>query len=616
MPSRSLFPVPRHALGSVLLVLASCGLFTDSDDRRPARLEAVGSEVLPGSVGEPVADSLVVRVRNGRNRPVRGVPVTFTATHGSVSPGEVLTDDEGIARAGWTLGTSAAEQTATAAVGGLTVTFRANAQAGPPARVRITPDSTRVGRGQTVELRADLSDAFGNPATGVVTWSTTDPEVVTVSEQGVVRGVNGGSAWVVASVGALADSASARVLTPLTITVSSPSPDTVFSTPAETGAFGAYGRVTSASPITRVSYSLNDGAEKAFPLTGTDPQSAHWSIFEMLPAGEHRIRIRAEDADGNRETLERRVVMDSGTRVYTLRFLGTLGGDDSEGLDLNDRGEVVGSARDATGAERAVLWREGTILDLGLTPGSRATAISEEGIVVGTYQDDCRRSFLWRGGERSTIGECGLSAVDVNDHGTVVFAERKVLRDGVLVSLESSTGQLMSTAARVGSNDVVLGVTRGVCGGGFCSFGPMLIAPPYGPGDVTVYLGGGWVVDMNDAGDIVAGCGGGSGQYTCAGRVHHADGRRVEIVWKQRVSGDHGTVSAIGAGGQVIGMTDQASGRRPYLWRAGRFSRVEVQGGGWTLDRLVEINARGQILAHGRNPATGQMGAVLLTPVP
>lgn len=617
MTRHARLPALKHVLGPALFLLASCTPLVDADpDRKPARLRAIGAAVLSGSAGEPVADSLAVRVSDRWNRPVRGVPVTFTADAGHVSPGEVLTDGQGIARASWTLGSTASEQTATAAVAGLVLTFRANVEPGSPAQVRIVPDSARLRRGETAAMRAEVSDAHGNPVPGEVKWSSSDTAVVTVSEQGVVRGVNGGSAWVVASAGPATDSARARVVTPLTIRLTSPSSDTVFSTPVDTGAVEASGVITSESPITRASYSLDGGPEKSFSLYSFDPKRLGWSILEPIPVGEHLVRIRAEDADGNRETLEWRVRLESGTRLYTVQYLGTLGGDDSEGLDLNDRGEVVGSARDAAGTDRAVLWRDGTLVQLGQgLAASRATAISEEGIVVGTYQDDCRRSFLWKNGERRTIGECD-TAVDVNDRGTVLFAEKKVLRDGTLVLLESSTGEKMYAPVRVGAADLVLGVIYGTCAGGHCSFGPMLISPPYGPGDVTAYREGGWAVDMNGAGDVLAVASGGSGQHGFAGYLIYGDGRRAEIRWRAVTNSHAGSVSAINRDGQVIGRTDSRSGEKPFLWQAGRFDRVEIQGGGWKLDKLVEINAHGQILAHGHNAATGERGAVLLTPAP
>jgi probable HAF family extracellular repeat protein len=53
-----------------------------------------------------------------------------------------------------------------------------------------------------------------------------------------------------------------------------------------------------------------------------------------------------------------------------INELGTLGGDNSEAIWLNDAGVVVGSA-DLTGSQihHAVYWSNGKIHDLGTVPG-------------------------------------------------------------------------------------------------------------------------------------------------------------------------------------------------------------------------------------------------------
>ena len=98
--------------------------------------------------------------------------------------------------------------------------------------------------------------------------------------------------------------------------------------------------------------------------------------------------------------------------------LGTLGGATSEALDINERGQVVGTADNASGQPRAFLWRNGTMTDLNtlLPSGSgwvlhRATGISDGGQIsgVGTL-NGVKRGFLltppidllvWDGGQRS-----------------------------------------------------------------------------------------------------------------------------------------------------------------------------------------------------------------------
>ena len=72
--------------------------------------------------------------------------------------------------------------------------------------------------------------------------------------------------------------------------------------------------------------------------------------------------------------------------------LGTLGGTSSSGYDINDAGQVVGSAQDAMGRSRAFLWDSSRgMTDLGTANGytqAGAYAINASGSVVGVKDDN------------------------------------------------------------------------------------------------------------------------------------------------------------------------------------------------------------------------------------
>lgn len=73
---------------------------------------------------------------------------------------------------------------------------------------------------------------------------------------------------------------------------------------------------------------------------------------------------------------------------YEVVDLGTLGGELSNAFSINDRGEVVGRAEDATLASRGFLWRDGQMIDIGglssSGTGTTAHAINDRGEIVGT----------------------------------------------------------------------------------------------------------------------------------------------------------------------------------------------------------------------------------------
>jgi probable HAF family extracellular repeat protein len=84
--------------------------------------------------------------------------------------------------------------------------------------------------------------------------------------------------------------------------------------------------------------------------------------------------------------------------------LGTFGGSNGEAANVNDDGDVAGSA-DFPGDQihHAALWRDGGMTDLGTVAGdpcSRALSINSRGQIVGT-SSNCYipvHAFLWENG--------------------------------------------------------------------------------------------------------------------------------------------------------------------------------------------------------------------------
>lgn len=118
-----------------------------------------------------------------------------------------------------------------------------------------------------------------------------------------------------------------------------------------------------------------------------------------------------------------------------LQELGTLGGQNSAAHDINDGGEIVGSASITEDlAIHAFLWREGIMSDLGVPgdlPGatSRALGINKSGDIVGEGQvGDDMHAILWQNGQivdLNTLLPAGSpwellrTAVSINDKGWI-----------------------------------------------------------------------------------------------------------------------------------------------------------------------------------------------------
>ncbi len=108
--------------------------------------------------------------------------------------------------------------------------------------------------------------------------------------------------------------------------------------------------------------------------------------------------------------------------------LGTLGGRGLEyALDINERGEVVGSSANALSNDRPYLWRNGQMIDIGGEPYD-ATAygwgINNFGEAVG-YAVTRRTAFYWADGQVVDLPDpypCGNAisrARDINDGGLI-----------------------------------------------------------------------------------------------------------------------------------------------------------------------------------------------------
>ena len=107
--------------------------------------------------------------------------------------------------------------------------------------------------------------------------------------------------------------------------------------------------------------------------------------------------------------------------------LGTLGGDASGALAINDRSQVVGWAVDDQGRTQAFLWQGGGMTGLGFLPGefySVANAINNSGDIVGfSYVGPtAQHAFLYQSNSLADLGTLGGTrsvARGINERGEV-----------------------------------------------------------------------------------------------------------------------------------------------------------------------------------------------------
>jgi probable HAF family extracellular repeat protein len=138
-------------------------------------------------------------------------------------------------------------------------------------------------------------------------------------------------------------------------------------------------------------------------------------------------------------------------------------GDSFDPVDISNNGSVAVNIHQDGGGTRAGIWRNGTVTDLGLGgESSTATAINNRDEVVGTVRKgDVSRAFVWRGGVVTDLGgEYGYGeALDINDNGVVAgtvggtdpYLHAVLWRDGTIVHL----GEKMGVARAINDRDEV-----------------------------------------------------------------------------------------------------------------------------------------------------------------
>jgi hypothetical protein len=420
------------------------------------------------------------------------------------------------------------------------------------------------------------------------------------------------------------------------VTVNLPRPDTTVT------ALALYLSGEMQGPVlpAHFSYSVNGGPEvrsrslsAVYPTTGVPGVYSYWGVVDSLPQGPATIRVFANDVQGREIGVGSLTVNVSvPVKQYTLAHLGALGGNDSRGAALNEKGQAVGTWSGGTAAAHAWVWDGARMIDLAAGTGwtaSAAAGINEGGEVVGTFRgagDACTRSFHYRigqeGGPRRLVEECDHLARDVNDAGTVLVAAPQVDplvgTEGYL--LDGQTRRRLVPEGTAFAHDFLRLNNRGEALGAiyhsFYTIAPGVFTTTRRPVSPGVCI----PVDLDDAGRvaIVSGC------------------RSTQLLGNGTVAGQqlanlglpnpYGQVNPSGMNnrGEAVGMyrlssrMDAQGGdrvvERPFFWDGARSHDVSVADADWRVDGVTDVNDAGVILAHAVNVRTGQRGAVLLTP--
>jgi len=167
----------------------------------------------PGATGQIVATT-----RDGGGSVITNKPITWSTSNNAVAT---------VSQTGMVTAVTDGSTTITAASGGLTAsaTITVLTSGGGPipvATVSVTPSTSTIATGATVQLSATTRDANGNTLVGrSIVWSSTNTSVATVSAAGLVTAVSAGAAIINAVSEGVTGSATVTVNAPPPIPVAS-----------------------------------------------------------------------------------------------------------------------------------------------------------------------------------------------------------------------------------------------------------------------------------------------------------------------------------------------------------------------------------------------------------
>ncbi len=265
---------------------------------------------------------------------------------------------------------------------------------------------------------------------------------------------------------------------------------------------------------------------------------------------------------------------------WVISDLGTLGGQTSHAVAINERGQVVGwsnlKAKDTSGYEisHTVLWQNGKMRDLGnLDP----IAINERGQVFGTGDRGGQEHvFVWQNGKLTDLGVLGILPGGTMSYGVAINARRQI-------AANSGTDAIPSSHAFVWQNRkrTALGALPGY---------------KYSR-----------AVGINGRGEIIGYC------YTEVDRNGQPD-EWVGFVWANGKMTRLGTLGgaesepiAINDRGQIVGdSATKQNGYHAFLWQNRKLTDLGTLGG--RSSHAVAINERGQVIGWSFLKATDASG--------
>ncbi len=305
---------------------------------------------------------------------------------------------------------------------------------------------------------------------------------------------------------------------------------------------------------------------------------------------------------------------------YTIVDLGTLGGTNSIGYAVNNKGQVAGDSYLSNGRTRAFLYANGIMTNLGTLGGEYSGAshytskyvfmgVNDNGQVSGTSLTSSghEHAFLYQNGTMIDLGTLGgpdSNGNAINENGQVTgWADRPdgihafLYSDGVMKDL-GTLGGYASVGYGISDDGKVVGSSIAADGAHYHAF---------------LYANG----VMTDLGTLPGSSGSEAYGISPNGRLvtgssYFVTGNHA-FLYANGVMADLGPGLAYGVNdhGDVVGL-----GLGPFLYTNGTMVLLEdllPADSGWTLGEAFAINNLGQITGWGINK-DGAKHAFLMSP--
>lgn len=185
------FAVSRWALIMATVAIAACSSDSTSPDTTPAAVASVVVNPTTASVVAGATTTLTATARDAQNNTLSGRTITWTSSATNIAT---------VSATGVVTGVAAGSASITAASEGRSAVAQITVTAVPVASVTVTPAMDTLVAGDTATLTAVVRDAQSNVLTGrILNWTSSAPNIATVSATGVVTAVAAGTARIMAA---------------------------------------------------------------------------------------------------------------------------------------------------------------------------------------------------------------------------------------------------------------------------------------------------------------------------------------------------------------------------------------------------------------------------------